>query len=185
MRRSPPDVATVAVRVGDALRRAGVGAVLTGGACASLYARGAYQSADVDFVLQGVVSQETLDAALRPLGFTRRGGRYVRRGSPIYVEFPRGPLAIGADHRIRPVRRGRGRAQTLALSATDACRDRLAAFYHWDDRQALAAAVAIAARNRVAMTAIRTWSEREGASEGFEEFRAALRHARAGPARRG
>lgn len=45
-----------------------------------------------------------------------------------------------------------GRGRTLALSPTDACRDRLAAFYHWSDRGGLAAAVAIAQRHRVNMS---------------------------------
>ncbi len=150
-RRRPPSLAAVAVRVGDALRRRGIEAVLTGGACASLYTRGAYQSADVDFILRGTVSRRELDDAIGSVGFSRRGDRYIHRALPVYVEFPSGPLAIGADHRIRPVRRAYGRARTLVLSATDACRDRLAAFYHWNDRQGLEVAVAIARRHRVNM----------------------------------
>lgn len=63
-----------------------------------------------------------------------------------------------------------GRATVAALSATDSCRDRLAAFYHWSDRQSLRSAVEIAARQRVNMRLIRTWSGREGATEKFAEF---------------
>lgn len=62
----------------------------------------------------------------------------------------------------------------LHLSATDSCRDRLAAFYHWKDRQALGAAVAIAANHALDLAKIRAWSRREGASEGYEEFLRAL-----------
>jgi hypothetical protein len=58
----------------------------------------------------------------------------------------------------------------LLLSATDSCRDRLAAFYHWRDRQALGAAVAIATNHAVDLVKIRVWSRREGAAEGIEEF---------------
>lgn len=70
------------------------------------------------------------------------------------------------------------RARALVLSPTDSCRDRLAAFYHWNDRQSLEVAVAIARRNRVNMAAIRRWSIAEGAARGFDEFLAELKGAR-------
>lgn len=168
----------VAVAVGDSLRRAGIRAVLTGGACAHLYSGGVYQSLDADFVLTTPCSPEDLDRALALVGFKRARDRYVRRGVPFFVEFPRGPLGIGEDFRIRPVWRFRGSGRTLALSATDACRDRLAAFFHWNDRQSLAAAVAIAARNRVAFGKVREWSRKEGHLKGYTIFIAELRRAR-------
>jgi hypothetical protein len=168
----------VAVAVGDALRRAGIRAVLTGGACAHLYSGGVYQSLDADFVLTAPCSPEDLDRALASVGFRRVRDRYVHRGIPFFVEFPKGPLGIGEDFRIQPVWRIRGSGRTLALSATDACRDRLAAFYHWNDRQSLAAAVAIAARNRVAFGKVREWSRKEGHLKGYAIFITELRRVR-------
>jgi len=105
------------------------------------------------------------------------------RSSHFIVEFPRGPLGIGEDLDIRPVWRIRGAARTLALSATDSCRDRLAAFYHWRDRQALAAAVSIAARHPVVMKRVREWSGSEGHHDGFEEFLTELRRTTEAPAK--
>ena len=65
----------------------------------------------------------------------------------------------------------RGRAgQTQALTATDSCRDRLAAFYHWEDRQSLEVAIQIALRKPVDLEAVRKWSHREEADEKFREF---------------
>ena len=178
-------LADVAVAVGDALRRAGIRAVLTGGACANLYSGGAYLSLDADFVLTGPCTTEELDGTLGTLGFERRRDRYIHRLVPFFVEFPRGPLGIGEDFRIRPVWRNRRAAKTLALSATDACRDRLAAFYHWNDRQSLAAAGAIALRNRLALGKVRNWSRREGHLEGYVIFLAELDQARTAARRRG
>ena len=171
-------LADVAVAVGDALRRAGIRAVLTGGACANLYSGGVYQSLDADFVLGESTTLEDLDRALATLGFRRDRDRYVHASVSFFVEFPTGPLGIGEDFRIRPVWRSRRAARTLALSATDACRDRLAAYYHWNDRQSLAAAVAIAARNRVAFGKVREWSRQEGNLEGYSTFLAELRRHR-------
>jgi hypothetical protein len=163
-------LASVAVQVGDALRRHGVRAVLTGGACASLHSAGRYISADMDFIVTGSVTQAALDAAMKSLGFVRRGDRYTHPRTRFYVEFPRGPLAIGADYEIEPIEYRLGTARALVLSPTDACRDRLAAFYHWNDRQSLVVAVAIALHHRVNLAAIRRWSAAEGAASGFAEF---------------
>jgi hypothetical protein len=168
----------VAGAVGAALADHGIRAVLTGGACASLYTRGRYQSRDMDFIVTGSPTQALLDAALAALGFVRKGDRYVHPRVPFYVEFPRGPLAIGNDYRIRPVQRVAHGRRWLALSATDSCRDRLAAFYHWNDRQSLRVAVQIARAQRIILADIRRWSVAEGFSQRFDEFLADVRTAR-------
>ena len=171
-------LAEVAAIVAAALGRAGIEAVLTGGACVSIYLGGAYLSHDLDFVVRGSGTRRALDAAMEAVGFARDGDRYLHASSPFFVEFPGGPLSIGDDAEIVPVvLRFRG-GSILALSATDACRDRLAAFYHWSDRQSLEVAVAIARRRRVNLRKIRTWSLREGAEDRFLEFRTALRSRR-------
>jgi hypothetical protein len=167
-------IADVAAVVAAVLRDAGFTAVLTGGACATIYSAGAYQSHDLDFIIRSGGNRRALDAAMALAGFVREHDRYVHAATAFYVEFPRGPLSIGDDAEIRPIDLKVGRGRTLALSATDACRDRLAAFYHWSDRQSLKSAVAIARRRRVNMSAIERWSEAEGQREKFEEFRTAV-----------
>ena len=169
-------VATVA---GDALRREGITAVLTGGACANLYTGGRHQSVDADFIVGSPASRAAVDLAMEKIGFARKGDRYVHAAARFYVEFPRGPLAIGSDYRIRPVEWKTAYGRTLILSATDSCRDRLAAFYHWKDRQSLRVAVRIAVAHRVSLAKIRRWSIEEGAREGFEQFATELKRARA------
>jgi hypothetical protein len=162
----------------SALRTSGIRAVLTGGACATLYTGGAYHSEDVDVIIQSPTSKKALDGAMATIGFRRRVDRFEHPSTPYFVEFPRGPLSIGDDTSIVPVERRIGRMRVRILSATDSCRDRLAAFYHWRDRQSLATAIAIALRNRVDLRRIAVWSEREGARSGFEEFSRELRAAK-------
>jgi len=153
------------------LRNAGFDAVLTGGACAAIYSAGAYVSHDLDFIIRSGGGRAALDDALAAVGFARKHDRYVHPKTTFFVEFPRGPLSIGEDTDIRPARLKIGRLTIAALSPTDSCRDRLAAFYHWSDRQSLRSAVEVALRVRVNMAAIRRWSDREGALDKFEEFR--------------
>ena len=65
---------------------------------------------------------------MSPLGFVREGDRLVHERVRFWVEFPKGPLAIGSDLEIRPEEIRAGRRRVWGLSATDSCRDRLAAF---------------------------------------------------------
>ena len=174
---APPgaSLTRLAFVVGDALRRAGIDAALTGGACATFHSAGAYTSLDIDFVIRSSPSNAEVDRAMASVGFTREGARYVHNASTFFVEFVPGPLAVGNDAEVRPVRVTRGKATILALSPTDSCRDRLAAFYHWRDRPSLHAAVEIAARHRVSLARIKAWSLQEDARAGFEEFTERLR----------
>lgn len=141
-------LAAVAATVGEALREAGIDAVLTGGACATIHSGGAYQSQDLDFVVRTPVERTVLDAAMRSVGFERDGNRYVHPRTSFFVEFPPGPLGIGDDLEVTPVAIAIGKGSVLGLSPTDACRDRLAA--------------------------INRWSRREGHLAEFEEFRQEL-----------
>lgn len=161
-----------------ALQKNGIRAVLTGGACATIYSGGDYQSEDLDFILRAAPSRRALDAAMASASFHRRIDHYEHPHSRFFVEFPRGPLAIGEDIAIRPVDLPVGGVRVVLLSPTDSCRDPLAAFYHWKDRQSLEAAISIALRHRVRLDRIRSWSAKEGASQVFDGFLDALQAAR-------
>ena len=66
----------------------------------------------------------------------------------------------------------------LVLSPTDSCRDRLAAFYHWNDRQSLSVAATIGCLHRLECAVIREWSKKEGFADRFEEFRRTVKQRR-------
>ena len=170
-------LAEVALTVAAALTRHGIRAVLTGGACVSIYTDGAYVSQDADFVIQTAAAglQKKVDDALATVGFVRNNDRYVHKRTEFYVEFPPGPLSIGDDLDIRPVELQAGGGTALLLSPTDCCRDRLAAFYFWDDRQSLERAVDVALHRDVNLRVIKAWSIAERRREKYEEFVRELR----------
>jgi len=163
----------VALTVAAVLSEPRIRAVLTGGACVSIYTDGLYVSKDADFVIQSALPglQHRLDETLARLGFTRDRDRYVHGLTPFFIEFPPGPLSIGRDLNITPMEVKVGEATALLLSPTDSCRDRLASFYFWGDRQALDLAVAIAGRHQVNFRAIRRWSKDEGELQKYGDFR--------------
>lgn len=160
----------VALAVGAVLRRHGIRAVLTGGACVAVYTDGSYISKDVDFVVQNSIRQATLDSAMAELGFHLKGQEYVHATVPFFVEFPPGPLAVGGDYNVHPVELKGPEGTVLALSATDMCKDRLAAFYFWRDRQSRRLAIAIARHNELDFDNIRRWSVAEGHEADFKQF---------------
>lgn len=172
------DLEEVAATIAEALDKANIRAVLTGGGCATIYSGGEYQSEDLDLIIQSAPTRRELDDAMRSVGFKRKGDHYVHPKTDLFVEFPRGPLAIGRDLKITPVNIRLGTRVIRALSATDSCRDRLAAFYFWNDRQSLDTAILIALSQKVNLSAIRKWSAAEKSLERFEEFERELKVAR-------
>ena len=170
-------LATVAAAVGDVLRRSGIDAVLTGGACASLHSRGRYQSNDVDFILGSPVGRVKLDQAMAGVGFAREGDRYVHPETAFYVEFPAGPLAIGSDASIRPIVCRKGALVFRSLDATDSVRDRLAAYLFWRDLQAFDAAVQIALLQPLVASRLRRWFDAEGRLAELRNFLRAVEEA--------
>ena len=113
-------------------------------------------------------------------GFSRRENQYFHSRARFYVEFPPGPLSIGKDYGITPVEIHLGRKVVLGLSATDSCRDRLASYFHWNDREGLRAAIAIVQRGKVDLEKIASWAHQEGAlaAARHETFLAELQLAR-------
>ena len=56
------------------------------------------------------------------------------------------------------------------MTPTDSVKDRLAAYYHWNDHQALEQAVMVAHAKKVSLKEIRRWSEQEGHKEKYKVF---------------
>jgi hypothetical protein len=164
----------LAALVCQACRDNGVGIVLSGGACVSIYTRNAYESFDLDFVLAAHSDRPKAGSVLEGLGFRKHGRHYRHPDSPFIVEFLAPPLSVGDEpvseiHEIR-----RGKAVLRLLSPTDCVKDRLAAYYHWDDRPSLAQAIMVCRDNHVDLKEVRRWSLKEGMQGKYQEFRRAL-----------
>ena len=77
-------------------------AVLVGGAVVSIYSEGAYESGDLDFIIQNL-SKEKLPEVMSKIGFIKDGKNYKHPDCKhLFVEFPQGPLIIGEDNDIKP-----------------------------------------------------------------------------------
>ncbi len=104
------------------------------------------------------------------LGFVEEGRHFVHPKSPHIVEFPAGPLAVGGEpvREVREIALSTGRLKVI--SPTDCVKDRLAAFYHWGDRQALVQAILVCRHQSVDLDEVARWSHVEGAKRQFDIF---------------
>jgi hypothetical protein len=61
------------------------------------------------------------------------------------------------------------------LSPTDCIKDRLAAYYHWNDRQSLEQALLVCRAKPFDLEEIRRWSAKENMTDKFDAFRMRLK----------
>ncbi len=157
-----------AITVAEALKDKDIDVILTGGAVVSIYSEGKYVSKDADFLSAAdhlYIKQVMLDA-----GFKNLGKDFYHDDIDFSVEFPGSELIIG-DEPMKPEGKLKSGKFTLKLlSPTQCVMDRLAAFYHWKDRQSLEQAVMVAQNHPVKLPKIKEWSKNEGMSDRYEIF---------------
>jgi len=165
----------LAAVVCDALESQGFVAVLAGGACVMIYAQGKYVSRDLDFVIAPQDRLADVEMVLAGLGFRAEGRVYVHPEIEIAVDIGnRWPPSVGREILKPPAARSVSGYRLRMLSPTDCVKDRLAAFYHWDDRQSLEQAILVCLAQRVNMREVGRWSRAEGMEQRFLQFRSEL-----------
>ena len=154
------------------LNKRGVEAILTGGACVTLFSRNKYQSMDLDFVTYASGPElKNIRLAMLDIGFKRAAeGFFAREDCPFIVEFIPPPLAVGSEPVKKTITINTKHGNLRLLSPTDCVKDRLAAFYHWDDPQSLNQALMVAKRRHIDLKEIKRWSKVERQLEKYREF---------------
>ena len=119
-----------------------------GGACVSIYTKNKYQSFDLDFVTHAAIKEVT--PLLAELGFQRESSRhFIRPECPFFIEFVAPPAAVGNEP-LKGEKKLKTKLGTLVLmTPTDSVKDRLAAYYHWNDQQALEQALMVAESQKI------------------------------------
>lgn len=158
--------------IGSHLQSEGIDVTLVGGTCVSIYSDNLYQSDDLDFVDRSYTAPRKLKAAMEKIGFKQKGRCYEHPDCRYLVEFPPGPLAIGNDPVNNWVFIETPLGTFSLISVTDCVKDRLAAFMHWGDREALKQAVWVARdqSDQCDLNEIEQWALREGGQAEFQEF---------------
>jgi len=152
------------------LHASGIDTVLTGGACVSIYTRNRYESMDLDFVNVAEAPLAKIEAALLGIGFVPEGRIYINKKVSYSIDILNPPLSIGGEKIAVTSTIRVGKLDLELLTPTDSVRDRLAAFYFWNDLQALEQALMVARDNDVDLDLVKKWSRKEGELEKFKIF---------------
>ena len=156
------------------LEDSGIRVTLTGGACVSIYSDNKYQSMDLAFIEEVPVTRRKLKKILAEIGFTEENRYFRHPQAEFFLEFPPGPLSVGEEPIGEVVTMQFPTGQLRLISPTDCVKDRLSAFYHWDDRQSLEQALLVAQSREIDLLQVQRWSEGEGELDKFEHFFKAL-----------
>ena len=160
----------IAAFVQTHLRKNGIDVVLCGGAATGFYSDNQYVSGDLDLINRYSISRKRIEKAMGEIGFYEQARYFKHPESEFLIEFPPGPLSVG----VEPV----GKVEDIEfttgvlriVSATDCVKDRLAAFYHWDDRQCLQQAILVSRAMPVDQAEIERWSIKEGKNNEYKQY---------------
>ncbi|ABB32023.1 hypothetical protein GeomeDRAFT_0674 [Geobacter metallireducens RCH3] len=167
-------IGEIAAYVAAHLRQGGVEVVLTGGSCVSIYTDNRYLSYDLDFIEVGRASRKKIAAILMEIGFLEKDRYFIHPDTMYFVEFPSGPLALGAEPAGAIAELEFATGTLRLLSPTDCVKDRLAGYYHWLDRQCLEQAIMVAHDAEIDLEEVERWSQQEGMGEEFERIKTFL-----------
>jgi hypothetical protein len=162
--------AEVAAFVQTHLKNQGIDVILSGGAAVSLYTDNLYISADIDLVDINFVKRSKFIDAMEMIGFHEKNRYFIHPETKHIVEFPPGPLSVGDEPvlRIKEIKLSTGILRVI--SPTDCVKDRLAAYYFWNDQQSLKQALLVAKYKRVGLHEIRNWSQSIGKIQEYQVF---------------
>jgi hypothetical protein len=162
-------ISELAAIVSEKLRAKEIDSLVVGGACVSIYTCGRYQSSDIDFISHSTLKQ--IATALNELGFSRRHSRhFVRKDCPFFIEFVSPPAAIGREPIKDTHELTTKFGNLILLTPTDCVKDRLAAFFHWNDPQSLEQALMVAQSQDIDMKEVKRWALKEGYPDKYRVF---------------
>ena len=136
--------AELAAYVQSHLQAKGISVILSGGAAVAIYTENKYVSADIDLINVNFVNQKKNVEAMKEIDFSEKNRYFIHPDTKHFVEFPPGPLSVGEEPVKRIIEIKFSTGLLRVISETDCVKDRLAAYYFWNDQQSLAQAILVA-----------------------------------------
>ncbi|MEE8603944.1 MAG: hypothetical protein V3S65_01110 [Candidatus Aminicenantaceae bacterium] len=160
----------LSIFLSDYLSKRGIETVLSGGACVSIYTKNKYFSYDLDFVFLSYVERKKIISVFENIGFQEEGRHFRHKDTPFIVDFIAPPPSVGEEPIGKITEITKGNMVLKLLSPTDCVKDRLAAFYFWNDRQSLEQAILVSLDNDIDLKEINRWSLKEGMKDKLKTF---------------
>lgn len=126
-------------------------------------------SYDIDLITDTPIKKIT--PVLEELEFKNTGGRLFKNPEcEFMIDFPAPPVSVGDG----PVSKFNNLKTQLGaiclLTPTDCIKDRLAAYFFWNDNQTFDQAIMVARRNKINFLEIKKWAEKQGEKYKYEIF---------------
>jgi hypothetical protein len=166
--------AELAAYVQSHLQTKGISVILSGGAAVAIYTENKYVSADIDLVNVNFVDRKKIVEAMKEIGFSEKNRYFIHPDTKHIVEFPPGPLSVGEEPVKRIIEIKFSTGLLRVISETDCVKDRLAAYYFWNDQQSLAQAILVAENAQINMSEIKRWSQTTRNMNRFKTFQERL-----------
>jgi hypothetical protein len=131
-------------------------------------------SADIDLVNVNFVDRKKIVEAMKEIGFSEKNRYFIHPDTKHIVEFPPGPLSVGEEPVKRIIEIKFSTGLLRVISETDCVKDRLAAYYFWNDQQSLAQAILVAKNAQINMSEIKRWSQTTRNMNRFKTFQERL-----------
>lgn len=161
----------LAAYVQTRLRAQGIQVVLSGGASVSFYSSNKYLSHDLDLINVNFVKRKQIKLVMEANGFSEKGRHFTHPDSAYFIEFPDGPLSVGEEP-VKEINEVKFATGILSIiSATDCVKDRLCAFYYWNDLVGLEQAILVSRDNKIDFKELKRWSIAEGKLDKFIVFK--------------
>lgn len=155
------------------LKKDGIDAVLVGGSCVTIYSNNSYVSQDLDYVSHADFGK--IRTSLEKIGFIKEGSHFQHPECPFLIDFVTQPVAVGKEIIKEFEEMSTKYGVFKLLTATDCVKDRLASFYHWNDRQGLEQAINVSLEHKINIQTIHEWSKKEGFENKFLLFKKELK----------
>ncbi|MFH1073792.1 MAG: hypothetical protein V1752_01775 [Candidatus Firestonebacteria bacterium] len=160
----------VAAVVQKTLGKYGIDSTIVGGSCVEIYSNNKYTSGDIDIVSD--YSLDEIGSALKEIGFKRKDKTrfFERKDCEYFLDFVQPPLAIGNApvKQLSNIRTKKGLIKLL--TPTDCVKDRLAAYFYWDDKQSLEQALLVSKTETLDYKSIESWAKGESNLKKYKEF---------------
>jgi hypothetical protein len=139
-----------------------------GGLAVEIYTENLYLTKDIDMVNTSYNPPLVIHEAMAELGFNKQGRVYANETTDICIEFPSAPLSVGEGLIKETTTIETGSGEIPILLAKDVIKDRLAAYFHWNDRPSLVQALAVMANHSISIEELKAFCRAEGEADQYE-----------------
>lgn len=175
---SDTPIVELAAIVAVHLKQRGITVVLVGGLAVEIYSENLYLTKDIDMIDISYQEPTVLGRAMAEIGFSKQGRVYVNDTTDICVEFPSAPLSVGERLITETTVFESNVGEIPILFAKDVIKDRLAAYFHWQDKPSLVQAVAVMIKYPIAVDELKSFCQNENKENEFDLIQKLLNSAK-------